>query len=86
MTVPRSKPGARIRNQGKEEEKMENKCSKCGGELITGRLMTGAHLVGFTPLTDEKKWNPRYAAVLCDTCTVCGTVENLRVEKPETLK
>lgn len=36
---------------------MENKCSNCGGELVTGRLMTGVHLVGFTPLEDEKNSN-----------------------------
>lgn len=33
---------------------MEHKCTKCGGELVTGRLMTGAHLIGFTSLEDEK--------------------------------
>ena len=65
---------------------MENKCSKCGGELITGRLMTGAHFIRFTPLADEKKLKPRYAKVICDTYVNCGSIENIRVEKAETLK
>lgn len=65
---------------------MDNKCGKCGGELVTGRLMTGAHLIGFTPLSDEKKLKPRYARVICNTCTQCGSISNLRVEKPEILK
>lgn len=59
---------------------------KCGGKLITGRLMTGAHLIGFTPLTDEKKFKPRYLRVLCDTCVECGSIENIRVENTESLK
>ncbi|MBE6665343.1 MAG: hypothetical protein E7603_03845 [Ruminococcaceae bacterium] len=65
---------------------MENKCSKCGGELVTGRLMTGAHFIGFTPLADEKKMKPRYARVFCDTCIQCGNVENIRVENADSLK
>jgi len=65
---------------------MENKCSKCGGELVTGRLMTGAHFIGFTPLADEKKLKPRYARVFCDTCVQCGSVENIHVENAEILK
>lgn len=65
---------------------MENKCTKCGGELVTGRLMTGAHLIGFTPLEDEKRLKPRYARVTCDTCVQCGNIDNIRVEKPESLK
>ena len=65
---------------------MENKCSKCGGTLIAGRLMTGAYLVGFTPLADEKKWKPRYTKVFCDACTQCGSIENIRVENPDGLK
>lgn len=65
---------------------MENKCGRCGGELIPGRLMTGRSLVGFTPLGDEKKLKPRYAKVFCDVCACCGSVENLRVEAPEALR
>ncbi|MBQ7012593.1 MAG: hypothetical protein IJN11_01580 [Oscillospiraceae bacterium] len=65
---------------------MDNKCSKCGGELITGRLMTGTHFVGFTPLADEKKFKPRYVGLICDTCVQCGSVENIRVEKVDKLK
>ena len=33
---------------------MENKCTKCGGELMAGRLTTGRYFLGFTPLEDEK--------------------------------
>lgn len=65
---------------------MENKCIKCGGKLITGRFLTGAGLVGFTPSADEKKLKPRYLRVICDTCVDCGCIENIRVENTEALK
>lgn len=65
---------------------MENYCSKCGGELISGYLRAGTWLVEFIPQSDEKKWKPRRGRVLCDTCTMCGNIENIRVGKPEGLK
>lgn len=33
---------------------MDNKCSKCGGKLITGRLISGTWNVEFFPLDEEK--------------------------------
>ena len=65
---------------------MENKCSKCGGELVTGHLIAGTWLVEFIPLCDEKKLKRRHLKVICDTCVECGNIENTRVEKSETLK
>ncbi|MCQ2211727.1 MAG: hypothetical protein MJZ34_15705 [Paludibacteraceae bacterium] len=65
---------------------MDNKCSKCGGELISSRLSTGAHLLGVTPVEDTKKLKPRYSSVLCDTCSKCGNIENIRAEEPEKLQ
>lgn len=65
---------------------MENRCEKCGGELISGYLRAGTWLVEFIPQGDEKKLKPRHTKLLCDTCTVCGNIENIRVEKPEELK
>ena len=54
--------------------------------MVTGRFTTGAFLVGFTPLEDEKKLKPRHLKVFCDACVECGSIENIRAEKPETLK
>lgn len=65
---------------------MQNKCSKCGGELISGYLRAGTWLVEFILQGDEKKLKSRHAKVICDTCTVCGNIENIRAEKPENLK
>lgn len=65
---------------------MENKCSKCGGELIGGYLKEGSWSIEFIPQGDEKKFKPRRARVLCDTCIKCGNIENIRVENPEKLK
>lgn len=62
---------------------MDNKCSKCGGELISTRLSTGTHLLGVTPVEDAKKLKPRYSNVLCDTCSKCGNIENIRAAEPE---
>lgn len=69
-----------------ELKEKQHKCIKCGGNLIKGRLMTGAGLVGFIPLTDEKKFKQRYLKVICDTCVDCGCVENIQVENTESLK
>ena len=65
---------------------MENKCSKCGGELITGNLATGAHGLGFIPAEDMKKFKPRYSGIICEACVQCGNVENIRVQEPEKIK
>lgn len=65
---------------------MENKCSKCGEELIPGYLWAGTWNVEFTPQCDEKKFKRRHLKVLCDTCVECGNIENIRVEKAEKLK
>ncbi len=65
---------------------MERQCKVCGGKLISARLTTGAHLLGVTPIEDEKKLKPRYANLLCDTCVQCGNVENIHTEEPEKLK
>lgn len=65
---------------------MENKCSKCGGELVTGRLMTSSWHVEFIPLCDVKKLKRRRIGVICDTCAECGNIENIRAENPEALK
>ena len=61
---------------------MDNTCSKCGGKLISTRLTTGSHLLGVTPVEDEKKFKPRYTGIICDTCSQCGNIENIRAEEP----
>ena len=64
---------------------MESRCQKCGGELITGTLRTKSHLspICFTPLEDlNKAISSRNLDVLCDLCTQCGSIENIRVEDP----
>ncbi len=65
---------------------MNNKCEKCGGELITGRLSTGAHLVTFSPSADDRKLIPRQVRVFCDACSTCGAIYNIRVEDPEKIR
>ena len=65
---------------------MEKHCSICGGEMISVRLTTGAHLLGVTPEEDAKKLRPRYSNIICDTCVRCGNIENIRAEEPEKRK
>ena len=67
---------------------MAQKCSKCGGEMITGTLIVNLsfHPVILTPLGDINKIAKRKTGVICDTCTQCGSIENMRVEDPELLK
>ena len=67
---------------------MEKKCSKCGGELMEGALLDGLsfHSVIYTPMEDLTKIRKVKTGVICDACTQCGSIENLRVEDPLSLK
>ena len=67
---------------------MEKKCSKCGGELMEGALLDGLsfHSVIYTPMEDLTKIRKVKTGVICDACTQCGSIENLRVEDPTPLR
>ena len=67
---------------------MEKKCSKCGGELIAGTLLANLsfHPVIYTPMEELNKVKKVKTGVICDACTQCGNIENLRVEDPEKLR
>ena len=67
---------------------MEKKCSKCGGELIEGVLMDAPtfHSVIYTPMEELNKIKKIQTGVICDACTQCGCIENLRVEDPAKLR
>ncbi len=67
---------------------MDRKCSKCGGELIEGVLLeaAGFHSVIFTLPEELTKMIKRKTGVICDACTQCGSIENLRVEDPSILR
>ncbi len=70
------------------EADMDQKCSKCGGELIEGALLEGLsfHSVILTPMEELTKIKKRKTGVICDACTQCGSIENLRVEDPSILR
>ncbi len=67
---------------------MEKQCGKCGGKLVTGALLDNLsfHPTIFTPLDDLNKIKKRKTGVICDACTQCGSIENIRVEEPEVLR
>ena len=67
---------------------MDQKCSKCGGELIEGALLEDLsfHSVILTPMEELAKIKKRKTGVICDACTQCGNIENLRVENPSILR
>jgi hypothetical protein len=46
---------------------MNNKCEKCGGELIKG-LMAGMHGVFFYPDGEINKLKPKRSPVICYCC------------------
>ena len=71
-----------------EEDGKEKKCSKCGGELVEGVLLeaAGFHSVIFTLPEELTKIKKKKTGVICDACTQCGSIENLRVEDPLSLK
>ena len=67
---------------------MDKKCSKCGGELIEGTLLVNLsfHPVIYTPVEELGKIKKNKTGVVCDACTQCGNIENLRVEDPAILR
>ncbi len=67
---------------------MDKKCSKCGGELMEGALLDGLsfHSVIYTPMEELTKIRKVKTGVICDACTQCGSIENLRVEDPFSLR
>ena len=71
-----------------EETIMNKKCSKCGGELIEGTLLEDLsfHAVIYTPMEELTKIKRIKTGVICDACTRCGSIENLRVEDPAKLR
>ncbi|MBQ7059731.1 MAG: hypothetical protein IJM83_10610 [Firmicutes bacterium] len=70
------------------EDGMDKKCSKCGGKLIEGVLLDAfsLHSVIFTPMEELTKIKKIKTGVICDVCTQCGSIENLRVEDPSQLR
>ena len=69
---------------------MNKKCSKCGGELIEGSLVENLsfHPVVYMPMEEltTKIIKKVKTGVICDACTQCGNIENLRVEDPSKLR
>ena len=67
---------------------MEKKCSKCGGELVSGVLIDNVsyHQIVFMQPEELNKVKKTKVGVVCDACTQCGAIENLRVEEPEKLR
>ncbi len=67
---------------------MDKRCSRCGGELVEGVLVDNAtfHSVIFTPTDEVTKIRKVKTGVICDACTQCGSIENLRVEDPSKLR
>ena len=67
---------------------MDRKCLKCGGDLIEGALLDDLsfHSVIYTPLEELSKIKKIRTGVICDACTRCGSIENLRVEDPSKLR
>ncbi len=67
---------------------MDKKCSKCGGEMVEGTLLSNLsfHPVVFTPVSELNKVKKVKVGVICDACTQCGSIENLRAEDPQVLR
>ena len=67
---------------------MDKKCSKCGGELVSGALFDNVshHQIVFMQPEELNKVKKNKVGVVCDACTQCGCIENLRVEEPENLR
>ncbi len=71
-----------------EEDGKEKKCSKCGGKLMEGTLLEAFsfHSVIYTPMEELTKIRKVKTGVICDACTQCGSIENIRVKDPSILR
>lgn len=56
---------------------MDNKCEKCGGELVEGSL-AGNYVTRFYPKNGEKKLFRKSSRIVCSCCKVCGLIQNIR--------
>ena len=67
---------------------MDGRCSRCGGEPVEGVLPDNAtfHSVIFAPADEAAKIRKVKTGVVCDACTQCGSIEDLRVEDPSKLR
>jgi len=64
---------------------MNDKCEKCGGELID-RKINSMQGIFFYPVGEETKFKPKRSAIICRCCVECGHIQELHVEKPEQLR
>ena len=58
---------------------MDNKCVKCGGELIEG-VLAGRFVMYFYPKDEEKKLIGKKSRTVCSCCKVCGLISVRAVE------
>ena len=57
------------------ETKMDNKCEKCGGELIEGSLAS-AYYIHFYPKGEDKKlFTKKHSKTVCYCCKACGLIQ-----------
>ena len=71
-----------------EEDGTDKRCSKCGGKLIEGALLDALsfHSVIYTPMEELNNIKKVTTGVICDACTQCGSIENICVEDPASLR
>lgn len=63
---------------------MDNKCEKCGGELIEGQV-AGMHGMFFYPKGEISKLKPKRSSVVCFCCKSCGMIQKLRATEIDKL-
>ncbi|MBE5873068.1 MAG: hypothetical protein E7287_01535 [Lachnospiraceae bacterium] len=63
---------------------MEERCEKCGGELIEGK-MAGMNGIAFYPKGELGKMKPKRSSVTCFCCINCGLIQLIRATEIDKL-
>ncbi len=64
---------------------MNEKCEKCGGELIEG-VLAAMHGMFFYPNGEIIKFKPKRSPITCFCCKKCGHIQDIKATEPDRIQ
>ncbi|MDO4863950.1 MAG: PF20097 family protein [Ruminococcus sp.] len=59
---------------------MNERCEKCGGELIEG-VIASMHGMFFYPNGEINKLKPKRSSIVCYCCKECGHIQDFKAKE-----